>query len=305
MARPDRPPRPGHARRSAQAGKVDHCPRPWAVDTPPGAKLVWHAFHNHAPMLLRVMLIIALAAGLAGVGVTFLLKDKVTQLSLQRDQFKTDMETAQAEAARERQTARKATEEAKAATEKLASTEAALAEAAAGREAAESRAARLGADLERTTGERNTAQRDLAAWRATGLTPDRIEAVRREAERFKAERDAFAEEKKVMSREIARLDEEIKVFKGEITEIPLPDIRAKVEAVDNNYRFVVINKGSEDGLKENGKLIINRDGQLVAKVQIVRLEPRRLIANLLPDWQRSDVREGDDVITSYEALVRK
>jgi delta 1-pyrroline-5-carboxylate dehydrogenase len=256
-------------------------------------------------MLLRVMLIIALAAGLAGVGVTFLLKDKVTQLSLQRDQFKTDMETAQAEAARERQTARKATEEAKAATEKLASTEAALAEAAAGREAAESRAARLGADLERTTGERNTAQRDLAAWRATGLTPDRIEAVRREAERFKAERDAFAEEKKVMSREIARLDEEIKVFKGEITEIPLPDIRAKVEAVDNNYRFVVINKGSEDGLKENGKLIINRDGQLVAKVQIVRLEPRRLIANLLPDWQRSDVREGDDVITSYEALVRK
>ncbi|MFN0069075.1 MAG: hypothetical protein ACKVYV_15745 [Limisphaerales bacterium] len=256
-------------------------------------------------MLLRVLLIVALVAGLAGVGVTYMLQDKVGQLSGQRDQFKTDMETAQAEAARERQTAKKATEEAKAAQEKLVITEEQLADATRTAAAAEQNAGRLSTELEKTTGERNTAQRELAAWKATGLTPDRIEAVRQSAERFKAERDAFGEEKKVMGREIARLTEDIKVFRGELTEVPMPDVKGSVLAGSEQYGFVVIDRGADAGLKENGKIIISRNNELIAKARIVRLEPGRAIANFLPEWQTVTVNAGDQFMTSYEALVRK
>jgi hypothetical protein len=256
-------------------------------------------------MLLRVLLIVALVAGLAGVGVTYMLHDKVGQLSGQRDQYKTDMETAQAEAARERQTAKKATEEAKAAQEKLATTEEQLADATRAAAAAEQNAGRLSAELEKTTGERNTAQRELAAWKATGLTPDRIEAVRQSAERFKAERDAFGEEKKVMGREIARLTEDLKVFRGELTEVPMPDVKGSVLAGSEQFGFVVIDRGADAGLKENGKIIIARNNELIAKARIVRLEPGRAIANFLPEWQTASVNTGDQFMTSYEALVRK
>lgn len=256
-------------------------------------------------MLLRVLLIVALAAGLAGVGVTYMLHDKVGQLSGQRDQFKSEKETAQAEAARERQTAKKANEEAKAAQEKLATTEEQLAETTRAAAAAEQNAGRLNVELEKTTGERNTAQRELAAWKATGLTPERIEAVRQSAERFKAERDAFSEEKKVMGREIARLTEDLKVFRGELTEVPMPDVRGSVLAGNPEFGFIVLDKGSDAGLKENGKIIVSRNNELIAKARIVRIEPGRSIANFLPDWQSNTVAPGDQFMTSYEALVRK
>jgi hypothetical protein len=74
--------------------------------------------------------------------------------------------------------------------------------------------------------------------------------------------------------------------------------------VDGNYQFVTLDKGAEDGLKPNGKMIITRDNALVAKVQLVRVEARTSVANLLPEWTKGDVKANDRIMTSYEALTK-
>ncbi|HMO65102.1 MAG TPA: hypothetical protein PKE47_07760 [Verrucomicrobiota bacterium] len=256
-------------------------------------------------MLLRVLLVVALVAGVAGIGVSYKLHEEIGLLSGQRDQYRSEKETAQAERAAAERVAKKATDDAKEAQEKLAVTEEQLAGVTRSFTIAEQNAARLSSELERTTADRNTAQRELAAWKATGLTPDRVEVVRRSAEQFRAERDAFAEEKKVMGREIARLTEDLKVFRGELTEVPMPDVRGSVLAGSEVYGFVVIDRGADAGLKENGKIIISRNNELIAKARIVRLEPGRAIANFLPEWQAAEVNTGDQFLTSYEALIRR
>jgi hypothetical protein len=47
---------------------------------------------------------------------------------------------------------------------------------------------------------------------------------------------------------------------------------------------------------EDGKLLVNRDGKLIAKVQVKSVQPDRSIANVLPGWKLSDVMEGDQVL---------
>jgi hypothetical protein len=43
-------------------------------------------------------------------------------------------------------------------------------------------------------------------------------------------------------------------------------------------------------------MLVNRDGRLVAKVQITRVEANRAIANIMPEWKQDDVLEGDQVV---------
>ena len=63
-------------------------------------------------------------------------------------------------------------------------------------------------------------------------------------------------------------------------------------------------RGLEAGLRQNGKMIITRGDNLVAKVQIVKVESRSSVANLLPDWTKGSVQSGDVVMTSYEARAK-
>ena len=43
-------------------------------------------------------------------------------------------------------------------------------------------------------------------------------------------------------------------------------------------------------------LPVMRAGKLVAKVQILSVQPKRSVANVLSDWQQTDVMEGDQVL---------
>jgi hypothetical protein len=47
---------------------------------------------------------------------------------------------------------------------------------------------------------------------------------------------------------------------------------------------------------ENGVMLVNRNGRLVAKVRIRSLQSDRCIANVLSNWKLGDVMEGDQVI---------
>ena len=59
---------------------------------------------------------------------------------------------------------------------------------------------------------------------------------------------------------------------------------------------MVLNIGQKEGVVVNGKLLVNRNGKLVAKLRITdQITAERCIANVMPGWQLSDIMEGDEV----------
>ncbi|MCC6234716.1 MAG: hypothetical protein IT580_18890 [Verrucomicrobiales bacterium] len=254
--------------------------------------------------MLRIFLILSLAVALAGLGFSFVLRGKVQGLTTERDTFRTEKETAQANEAQAKTAERKAKDAEKAAKDELEGTKQELATTTTQLGETTAKLTRTATDLEETKVARDTAQRALARWIALNVEPDAIAALKTEAQRLKNERDGFAEEKKVMAREIVRLNDELAVYKGDSSEVQMADVRARVTAVDGNYQFVMLDLGSDAGLKQNAKMIITRGDNLVAKVQLVRVDSRTAIANLLPDWSASGVQAGDLAMTSYEALSK-
>lgn len=254
--------------------------------------------------MLRIFLILSLAVSLAGVVFSFVLKDKVTTLSETLVTTRGERDTAINDANQARAAEKKAVAAQKAAVEELETTKQDLAVKTATLNDTEARLTKTAKDLEETTAARDIAQRRLAQWDATGVKVDQIVALKAEGQRLLAERDAFAEEKKVMAREITRLNDELDVYRGKTTEVQMPDVSAQITGIDGKFQFVTLNKGSEDGLRQNGKMIVTRGETLVAKVQLVRVEPRSSVANLLADWTKGEVQQGDKVMTSYEALSK-
>ncbi len=65
---------------------------------------------------------------------------------------------------------------------------------------------------------------------------------------------------------------------------------------DPKYDFVVLDIGDNQKVVEGGKLLVNRNGKLIAKVVIKSVDATRSIANVLPGWKLSDIMEGDQVL---------
>jgi len=254
--------------------------------------------------MLRIFLILSLAVSLAGVVFSFVLKDKVTTLSENLLTTRGERDTAVSEATQAKAAEKKAVAGEKAAKEELEATQQELAVKTAALNDVEGQLAKTAKDLQETTVARDIAQRRLAQWDATGVKVEQIVALKTEGQRLIAERDAYAAEKKVMGREITRLNDELDVYRGRTTEVQMPDVRAQITAVDSKFQFITLDKGSEDGLRQNGKMIVTRGENLVAKVQLVRVESRSAVANLLSDWVKGDAIVGDKVMTSYEALAK-
>ena len=76
----------------------------------------------------------------------------------------------------------------------------------------------------------------------------------------------------------------------------MPMVIGKILAVDPKYDFVVLDVGGNQGMVENGKLLVNREGKLVGKLRITKVEANRSIANIMPDWTTAELMEGDQVV---------
>jgi archaellum component FlaG (FlaF/FlaG flagellin family) len=73
----------------------------------------------------------------------------------------------------------------------------------------------------------------------------------------------------------------------------------KVLVTDPKWDFVVLNVGEDQGVLDNGELLVSRDGKLVAKVKITSVQKDRSIANIEPGSKLGEVLEGDKVIPAY------
>jgi len=253
-------------------------------------------------MLLRISLIVAIIAGLAVGALNFVkVKAIITETRAERDSEKQQKETAQRELASTKNELQKTTTE-------LTQTKDSLASATAAKEKAEKtadeqgkRASELSDQLANTKQQLNDTQAELQRYVTTGFTPEQVLVLGKTLKRAQDDVAGAQDENRLLSRKIERLEYALLKYQpGGAPPVPLPaNLKGEIVVSDPKWNFVVLNVGEDQGVKQDGELLVNRNGQLVAKVKVTSVQKDRCIANVLPGWKISEVLEGDQVIPAF------
>jgi hypothetical protein len=249
-------------------------------------------------MLFRISLVIAILAGLAAGAVTwFKVQDIVVTTRTERDDWhKKDTDEA---AAHVKTKATLKTTQAKldTTTKELAQTKSDLDNANAKVEELDKRSTDLTAKLEKTTGERDDAQQQLEAWRILGLKPEEIKAIEADLAKTRQAKDALIGENKLLADKVKEWENRWNDFFLGSAPVLLPaGLKGKVLTVDPKYDFVILDIGENQGAKERGVMMVDRGDKLLGKIKIKTVYKDRCVANILPDWKRGEIEEGDEVL---------
>jgi Tfp pilus assembly protein FimT len=248
-------------------------------------------------MLIRLSLIIAIVAGLAVAGLSFVkVKEKITTLQTNL-QNETDAKT---KALDELNTTKRDLSR----TQKdLATTRTELDTTKTERDSFQAearqqrdRATTLADTLAKTQGERDDAQRELTQWALLGVNPDQVRGIMSQNKQLDTSNKNLLAKLDDLSTAYRRATNELNIYKIEDYTVPLPpDLKGKVVVVDPKYDFVVLNIGEKQGVLEHGVLLVSRHGRLVAKIKVRSVQGERSIANVMPGWKLGEVMEGDIV----------
>ncbi len=78
-------------------------------------------------------------------------------------------------------------------------------------------------------------------------------------------------------------------------------MHGKILTVDPKWDFVILDIGEDQGVIPDGELLVSRQGKLVAKIVVSRVQKDRCVANLVPGWKLGDMIEGDEVSPAHPA----
>lgn len=250
-------------------------------------------------MLLKISLGLAILLGLATIFVTHSqLGGKINDLTTELGTTKTSLEQSQASEKKLRDETKTLRTQVEETTRNYGEATNLLVQAQAKAQEQQTRADRAAAELNTVTAERNTAQAELSQWRLFEMNPDQIRNQLTRLRQVERERDVFVTENKALDRKVQDLTRRLHRYEGdEVAEVELPPgTKGNIVAVDPKYNFVVLDIGADKGVLENAKLLVNRDGKLIGKVQITSVQPNRSIANVLPEWKQDEIMEGDQVL---------
>jgi hypothetical protein len=254
-------------------------------------------------MLLRISLIVAILAGLGAGVVSYLeISDKIPALQKQRDDEHTAKVNEIAAHTKTKTELKKTQVELASTQQELSDTKGELAKTVIRADEQQKRADELTDKLGKVTQERDDAQNSLAAYKATGLTPDQVFKLNKDLKDALAEVEVVNGEKTLLLRKVAKLQVRLDKYEGTNTFIVLrPDLHGKIVVVDPKWDFVVLDVGEDQGVISDGELLVSRQGKLVAKVVVRSVQKDRSIANLVPGWKLGDIIEGDEVSPAHPA----
>ena len=250
-------------------------------------------------MLLKISLGLAILLGVATIFLTHTqLGGKINQLTTDLQTTTTDLEQSRATEQKQRTDIKALRTQVEDTTRSLNEATNALVQAQSKAQEQQVRADRATAELNTVTAERNTAQQELSQWRLFEMSPEQIRNHLARLRQVERERDVFLTENKTQTRKIADLERRLNRYEGGMdVEVQLPPgTKGNVVAVDPKYDFVVLDIGAQQGVLQDAKMMINRDGKLIGKVKITSVEPNRSVANILPEWKQDEVMEGDQVL---------
>jgi hypothetical protein len=254
-------------------------------------------------MLFRISLIAAIVLALAAGGLNFVMvKQKIATIQGQREEERTAKEAAQKDARETHQTLDKTTAELKTTKATLEATTAERDRAVAEAASQTKRADTVTADRDKIRKERDDAQAELAAYKLTDLKPDQIIAMNKQYKDLQKSLEGSQEENKVLGQNIKKLEARLAQYETPDKPVFLPpDLKGKVVVTDPKWNFVVVDVGIDQGVLQDGELLVNRNGKLVAKVKVRSVQKSRSVANVMPGWQLGEVMEGDQVIPAHPA----
>lgn len=107
------------------------------------------------------------------------------------------------------------------------------------------------------------------------------------------------QEKKVLDEQLVKLKAENKKLEEqkrlrEAGKMP-EGLTGHILSINDEWNFVVLDIGSNQGVIPDGMMMVHRDGALVGKVKVTSVEPSIAIADILPEWKQSPLQEGDTV----------
>jgi hypothetical protein len=254
-------------------------------------------------MLIRISLILAIVAALAaGALNVVVVKDKINTLITDRDTQRDGRISAENERDKTKKELAKTQNDLAQTKQDLSDSQAAEKKAEDTATAQTKRADDLSDKLAKATQERDDAQNELAGYKASGLTSDQVVKLNKSLKDAQAQIDAINEEKVVLGRTIGRLTTELRKFIGPETDVKLrADLKGKIIVVDPKWDFVVLDIGEDQGVLQDGELLVSREGRLVAKIIVRTVEKGRSIANVVPGWKLGEVIEGDEVSPAHPA----
>ena len=250
-------------------------------------------------MLLKISLGLAILLGVATIFLTHTqLGGKIQGLETELGTTKTDLEQSRATEQKQRTDIKALRTQVEDTTRSLGEATNALVQAQSKAQEQQIRADRAAAELNTVTAERNTAQQELSQWRLFEMSPEQIRTHLARLRQVEREREVFLTDNKTQARKIADLERRLNRYEGGMdVEVQLPPgTKGNIVAVDPKYDFVVLDIGAQQGVLQDAKMMINRDGKLIGKVKITSVEPNRSVANILPEWKQDEVMEGDQVL---------
>jgi len=254
-------------------------------------------------MLLRISLIVAIIAALAAGALSYVaVTDKIPTLTTQRDQEQKLRKDTQATLAQTKIELGKTKSDLAQTKQELSDTKSERDKALVKVEQLQKQSDQLTDKLAKTTRERDDAQNELAAFKATGLTPDQVVKLNKLLKDANVEIAAINQEKAVLIKKVDKLQAQVDYLIGTNSYVMLrADLHGQILVVDPKWDFVVLNVGENQGILPSGELLVSRSGKLIAKVVVSTVQKDRCIANVVPGWKLSDPLEGDDVTPAHPA----
>ena len=254
-------------------------------------------------MLLRISLIVAILAGLGAGGLGYYeATNQIPALTAQRDSENSAKKDALGKLATTEKNLKKTQSDLASTQQELSDTKGERDKAVARAEAQSKRADELSDKLAKATQERDDAQNQLASYKATDLTPDQIVKLSKSLKDANGQIAVINSEKAVLGRQLAKANMDLERLRGNVHDVLLrSDLTGKVVVVDPKWDFVVLNIGDEQGVIQDGEMLVSRNGKLVAKVVIRSVQKDRCVANIVPGWKLGEMIEGDDVTPAHPA----
>jgi cell shape-determining protein MreC len=252
-------------------------------------------------MLIRISLIVAVVAGLAVAVINFVqVKEVITTTRTALNTTSNNLFQTQMTLNTREKELKGTKAELDVTKESLRTTTEARDNALAVADTKSKLAAELNVKLTDTTKQRDDAQAELAAWEALSIPVNGVKKTIADLKDAQEKLAAQEAEVKILTSKNKSLDSELAYYRDPEYRVKLPEgLKGNVVISDPKWDFVVLNIGENQGVLERGELLVNRDGKLVAKVRVFRVEKNRSIANLVSGWKIGEVYEGDSVIPAF------